>query len=152
MSRQLDRIQRLIDIRQREADAEVAQLSSSQRDVVLASGELSVAHRALQDALAQRRTLSHGAMKVDDWSTQEDWLDTLAVRQSLAAHRLATAQAHERRARARVLQAHKKKKQAEALLARLLREREMQQLRAERRLEDEGAQRLGYRGVAEDES
>ncbi len=152
MSRQLERIHRLIEIRQREVDGEVRQLAATQQEVIAAAAVLNAARDALQQALDARRDMAGGVMVVEEWRSLEDWLETLGVRQSLAAHRLATAHAHERRARARVAQAHKKKKQAEALLARLLRERDVQLLRADRRQEDESAQRVGRRQHSSDDS
>jgi flagellar export protein FliJ len=150
MDRQSTKIQRLIELRQREVDTELSHLTSARRDVTQAEGELTQVRIALQQALEERRQLAHSAMDVNAWRNQEEWLETLAVRQTRAANNLASVKVQERRAVARVTLAHKKKKQAEMLMERLQRARQLEAVRAERKLEDEIALRHTMRRRSEE--
>lgn len=150
MDRQSTKIQRLIELRQREVDAELSQLASVRRDVTQAESELTQVRLALQQALEERRQLAHSAMDVDAWRSQEEWLETLAVRQTRAANNLAAVKVQERRAVAKVSVAHKKKKQAEMLMERLQRARQLEVVRAERKQEDELALRHTMRRRSEE--
>ncbi len=141
MDRQSLKIQRLIELRQREVDAELSHLAAVRREVAQAEAELTQVRLALQEALEERRRLAHSAMDVNAWRSQEEWLETLAVRQARAANNLSATKVQERRAVAKVGVAHKKKKQAEMLLERLQRARALEVVRAERKQEDELAQR-----------
>lgn len=145
MDRQTVKIQRLIELRQREVDNELSHLSSARREVTEAEAELSRVRLALQQALEERRRLAFGAMDVNVWRSQEEWLDSLAQRQSRAANQVAAAKVQERRAVARVALAHKKKKQAEMLMERLNRAQHLRATRLERKQEDEVAQRQTVR-------
>lgn len=150
MDRQSTKIQRLIELRQREVDMELSHLASVRREVAQAENELTQVRIALQQALEERRQLAHGAMDVNAWRNQEEWLETLAVRQTRAANGLAAVKVQERRAVAKVSLAHKKKKQAEMLMERLQRAAQVKVVRAERKQEDELALRHTMRRRSEE--
>lgn len=152
MDRQSIKIQRLIELRQRDVDAELSHLASARRDVALAEAELAQVRLLLQQALEERRHLAYAAMDVTTWRSQEEWLETLALRQARAANSVATAKVQERRAVARVATAHKKKKQAEMLMERLVRAQKLKAVRVERKHEDELAQRYAQRNAAKEHS
>lgn len=145
MDRQTNKIQRLIELRQREVDGELSHLAAVRREVALAESELTQVRLALQQALEERRQLAHANMDVNAWRNQEEWLETLAVRQARAANQVSAAKVQERRAVAKVNVAHKKKKQAEMLMDRLQRAAQVKAVRAERKQEDEVAQRYALR-------
>jgi flagellar export protein FliJ len=150
MDRQSIKIQRLIELRQREVDAEVSHLAAVRREVTQAENELTQVRIALQQALEERRQLAHSAMDVNAWRSQEEWLETLAVRQTRAANNLAAVKVQERRVVAKVSVAHKKKKQADMLMERLQRAQQLQVVRAERKQEDELALRHTMRRRSEE--
>lgn len=150
MDRQSIKIQRLIELRQREVDAEVSHLAAVRREVTQAENELTHVRIALQQALEERRQLAHSAMDVNAWRSQEEWLETLAVRQTRAANNLAAVKVQERRVVAKVSVAHKKKKQADMLMERLQRAQQLQVVRAERKQEDELALRHTMRRRSEE--
>lgn len=150
MDRQSTKIQRLIELRQREVDTELSHLSAARLEVAQAESELTQVRVAMQQALEERRQLAHAAMDVDSWRNQEEWLETLAMRQTRAATKLAGAKVQERRAVAKVSLAHKKKKQAEMLMERLQRAQHLGVTRAERKQEDELAQRHTMRRRSEE--
>lgn len=143
MDRQTQKIQRIIELRQKEVDTELSHLATTRREVVRAESDLTEVRVALQQALEERRQMSAAAMDVDLWRNQEEWLETLAVRQTRAANTLAAVKVQERRAVAKVSLAHKKKKQAEMLMERLQRAHQLEQARKERKQEDE----LGLRQI-----
>lgn len=152
MDRQTNKIQRLIELRQREVDAELSHLAAARRDVALAESELTQVRLALQQALEERRQLAHSNMDVNAWRNQEEWLETLAVRQARAANQVSAAKVQERRAVAKVSVAHKKKKQAEMLMERLEQAARVKAVRAERKQEDELAQRHALRRSSGEDS
>lgn len=94
--------------------------------------------------------MMNGALDVNAWRNLEEWMETLSIRQAKAANDVAVAKVHERRAVARLGVAHKKKKQADMLLERLERARRLTAVRAERKQEDELAQRHVLRRAKED--
>src|SRR5690606_1514003 len=137
MDRQSQKIQRLIELRQKEVDTELSHLAATRREVTRAEGELTEVRVALQQALEERRQMAATAMDVELWRNHEEWLETLAVRQTRAANHLAGVKVQERRAVAKVSLAHKKKKQAEMLMERLQRAHQLERGRKERKQEDE---------------
>jgi flagellar export protein FliJ len=152
MDRQSSKIQRLIELRQRDVDSELSHLAAARREVTVAETDLSQVRLELQQALEERRQMAFGEMDVNQWRTQEEWLDTLALRKARAANQVAAAKIHERRAAARVALAHKKKKQAEMLMDRLLRAHQLEATRLERKQEDELTQRHAMRQGSKGES
>ncbi len=152
MDRQSTKIQRLIELRQRDVDSELGHLAAARREVTVAETDLSQVRVELQQALEERRQMAFGEMDVNQWRTQEEWLETLALRQARAANQVAAARIQERRATARVALAHKKKKQAEMLMDRLRRAQQLKATRIERKQEDELTQRHAMRQGSKGES
>lgn len=144
MDRQTIKIQRLVELRQRDVDSELSHLAAARRDVNLAEAELAQVRVELQQDLEERRRIAIGAMDVNEWRNQEEWLETLAIRQVRAANQVAATKVQERRAVARVALAHKKKKQAEMLMERLQHAQQLRATRTERKQEDELAQRHAF--------
>lgn len=150
MDRQTTKIRKLIELRQRDVDSELSHLSVARREVARSEAELARVRMELQQALEERRTMMNGALDVNAWRNLEEWMETLSIRQAKAANDVAVAKVHERRAVARLGVAHKKKKQADMLLERLERARRLTAVRAERKQEDELAQRHVLRRAKED--
>lgn len=150
MDRQATKIQKLIELRQRDVDSELSHLSAARREVARSETELARVRLELQQALEERRAMMHGALDVNVWRNLEEWLENLSIRQAKAANDVAVAKVQERRAVARLGVAHKKKKQADMLLERLEHARRLTAARAERKQEDELAQRHVLRRAKEE--
>lgn len=142
MSRQAQRIERLIELRQRDIDQELARLGVARRELALAQEELTGLQTRVRAALDERQRLTAGMLDVQSWMALQDWLETLAVKEQRAQRQLANAKLQERKAVARVANAHRKKEQAGLLKERIMQSLKLKQIRAERRVDDEIAGRL----------
>lgn len=145
MDRQAQRIARLIELRQRDIDQELARLGIARRELSLAQEELAEVQSGLHAALAERARLAEGVLDVEYWMSLQEWLETLAIKEQRAQRQLVTARMQERKAVARVANAHRKKEQAELLKERIMQSLKLKQIRAERRADDEIAGRLALR-------
>jgi flagellar biosynthesis chaperone FliJ len=142
MDREFSRAARLIEVRERERAAALTELQRALADEAVAIANEQAARAALVEAERVRAELAHGPSLVVDYLSQEDWLETLALRHALARHKLQQARGVVRRHQARVKAAQMRLKQAELLRERLEQARRARLLRIERRAEDEIAQRI----------
>ncbi len=109
MNRQAQRIERLIELRQRDIDQELARLGVARRELSLASEELAVIQSSLHAALEERRQMTSGTLDVQSFMALSEWLETLTMKEQRAQRQLATAKLQERKAVARVANAHRKR-------------------------------------------
>lgn len=142
MNRQAQRIERLIELRQRDIDQELARLGVARRELSLAAEELAEIQGSLRKALDERRRMTSGMLDVQSFMALQEWLETLTIKEQRASRQLATAKLQERKAVARVANAHRKKEQAQLLKERIMQSLRLKQIRAERRTDDEIAGRL----------
>jgi flagellar biosynthesis chaperone FliJ len=145
MNRQAQRIERLIEIRQRDIDQELALLGVARRELSLAQEELAEVRNRLRAALEERSQLAAGILDVQHWMGLQEWLETLNVKEQRALRQLSVVKMQERKAVARVANAHRKKEQAVLLKERIMQSLKLKQIRAERRADDEIAGRLALR-------
>ena len=145
MNRQAQRIQRLIELRKRDIDQELARLGVARRELTLAQDELAQVQQALRTALEERRQLTSGILDVQSWMSLQEWIETLTIKEQRAQRQFASCKMQERKAVARVANAHRKKEQAELLKERIMQSLKLKQIRAERRADDEVAGRLAVR-------
>lgn len=145
MNRQAQRIERLIELRQRDVDQELARLGVARRELSLAQEELNEIQTGLRAALEERRKQMSGMLDVHSWMALQEWIETLTSKEQRAQRVFATARLQERKAVARVANAHRKKEQAQLLKERIMQSLRLKQIRAERRSEDEIAGRLAQR-------
>lgn len=148
MDRQAQRIARLIELRQRDVDQELARLGIARRELSVAQEELDEVQRGLNAALEERARLATGILDVEYWMSLQEWLETLTIKEQRAQRQLVNAKMQERRAVARVANAHRKKEQAELLKERIMQSLKLKQIRAERRADDEIAGRFAFRRSA----
>jgi flagellar biosynthesis chaperone FliJ len=99
----------------------------------------------LRAALDERRKQMSGMLDVHSWMALQEWIETLTSKEQRAQRVFATARLQERKAVARVANAHRKKEQAQLLKERIMQSLRLKQIRAERRSEDEIAGRLAQR-------
>jgi flagellar biosynthesis chaperone FliJ len=145
MSRQAQRIERLIELRQRDVDQELARLGVARRELSVAQDEAAQIQHALKTALDERRHLASGLLDVQSWTSLQEWIETLTIKDQRAQRQLASYKMQERKAVARVATAHRKKEQAQLLKERIMQSLKLKQIRAERRSDDEIAGRLAVR-------
>jgi flagellar export protein FliJ len=142
MDHELSRVGRLIELRERERTTEVKEFQRTQAEEQAASLVEQAALQQLLEAEARRNQLAQTPTQVSDYLSQEDWIETLALRHAAARQRLVQVRGALRRAGVRVKGAQMRLKQVELLRERLVRARQEVQQRIERRAEDEIAQRV----------
>lgn len=142
MKQRLKRIQRLIELRERETHQEVASLRFAQHAENVARQDEEQARQRLAQAEMRRRALATQTSSVVDYIAFEDWLETLAIKHTSLLKALQAAVSEVARVTARVRQARQKEKQVRLLLERLELEQRSAQARRERRQEDEFAQNM----------
>jgi flagellar export protein FliJ len=145
MNRQAQRIERLVELRQKDIDQELLRLGTARRELSQAQEELAEIQGNLHRALEERRQLASALLDVQAWMSLQEWLETLTIKEQRAQRQLASAKMQERKAVARVANAHRKKEQAELLKERIMQSLKLKQVRAERRADDEIAGRLAVR-------
>jgi flagellar export protein FliJ len=131
------RIQRLKEIRTRDVQRAVAELSQALAVLATCEARVKETREALQRAEMERRSLSARATTAAEYIEFEAWLDTVSL-QHLAARRAELQQKiRVERQRELLKQLRVKEKQVELLLERLLERRLRAEQRAERRRDDE---------------
>jgi flagellar export protein FliJ len=142
MDHELSRVSRLIELRERERAVEVKEFQRAQAEEQDAVALEQAALQQLLEAEAHRNQLAQAPTQVSDYLSQEDWIETLALRHAAARQRVVQTRGVLRRAVARVKGAQMRLKQVELLRERLVSARQEALQRVERRAEDEIAQRV----------
>lgn len=133
------RLKRLVDLRAKEVDQRVKELSHAKTRENQMERELANAREQRQRELDARNERARAGLPAGDWGQAESWLVGLAQKE-LAAHKqreLATREVVG--ARGRVAEAMVEREKIERLVGRVAEEMKKAQIRVERKNEDEHA-------------
>jgi flagellar export protein FliJ len=146
-----ERLKRLVDLRAKEVDLRVKQLSVARTRETKSEEELAHARAERQRELDARNERARAGLPAGDWGQAENWLTGLAQKELVAQKQRELASREVSGARGRVTQAMVEREKIERLMGRVAAEMRKDQDRAERKSEDEhasihGAQRRSHDG------
>ncbi len=142
------RIGRLIEVRERELNQELAELGRARHEEKSAEHAVEAARSARKSALAKREGLASAERQGRDWVDQDDWVAHLDLRLDVALAELARVVAETTRVHQRVTAAYKAVQQLESLAQRLAQEERTAAERSEQKQSDEFASRMVTGGRA----
>lgn len=141
MSTRGKRIEKVIDLRGKELDKRVAELSQQKQREAEARRAAELEREELLRASETRMKLASAPITANTWIEANEWLKTRTVKAELAETQAVKARLGTERARAHVMNARTNLKKVEVLGTRIENEEREKRERIERRLEDEFAAR-----------
>lgn len=138
MSPRRTRIEKVVTLREKELDKRVAQLSEQRAAEQRALTAEEQKKLEMEEASESRMRLTGGeALSASSWIEANEWLQSRQKRHEQARVETARAQVETRKAQGAVMTARTDLKKVELLSERIQHQEEQEQLKAERRLEDE---------------
>lgn len=133
------RLQRLVDMRAKEVDRRVKELTSARTRETKLAEELAQAQAERQRELDARNERARNGLPAGDWGQAENWLTGLAQKELAAQRQREMASREVVGARGRVTNAMVEREKIELLMGRLAAEMRKEENRVERKNEDEHA-------------
>ncbi|HMJ53517.1 MAG TPA: flagellar export protein FliJ [Polyangiaceae bacterium] len=133
------RLQRLVDMRAKEVDRRVKELTSARTRETKLAEELAQAQAERQRELDARNERARNGLPAGDWGQAENWLTGLAQKELAAQRQREMASREVVGARGRVTDAMVEREKIELLMGRLAAEMRKEENRVERKNEDEHA-------------
>jgi len=130
-----DKLKRLMDVRSKQLESRVTDLSSARTRQSEVERKLAEAKQRKQDALSARKT--RGSVPAADWGQAENWLLGLSEQESKAKAQNDAASRAVLQARAEVARAKREQDKIQLLLDRMVAEEKHAESRAARKLEDD---------------
>ncbi len=147
MSARSARLRKLLDLRQKQLDECVVELTRAREREQQAALRAENEARELESALERRSSLAETAALSDRWSSENDWIELRGSYHEAATAALCKAQLSRQRAHGEVLHARSQLKKMEVLQDRLRREEQRAEERKDQRLHDELSQKNASRGA-----
>jgi flagellar export protein FliJ len=140
-----DKIKRLMDVRSKQLETRVGDLSSARTRQSEGELRLAQAQKHKLEALSARR--ARGSVPAADWGHAENWLQGLSEQELRAKAQTDAASRAVLQARAEVARAKREQDKIQLLLDRMGAEAKGAETRAERKLEDDlSSSRLANKG------
>jgi flagellar export protein FliJ len=133
------RLKRLVDVRAKEIDRRVKELTSARTRETAREEELVQARAERRRELDARNERARGGLPAGDWGQAENWLTGLAQKELAAQRQREMASREVVGARGRVAEAMVEREKIELLMGRLAAEMRKEANRVERKSEDEHA-------------
>jgi flagellar export protein FliJ len=142
------RLKRLVDLRAKEVDKRVKELSQARTRENQMERELTEARAERQRELEARNERARAGLPAADWGQAENWLLGLAQKEVLAQRQRELATRDVVGARGRVADAMVEREKIERLMGRVADEMKKAEIRVERKNEDEHASMRGAKNAA----
>lgn len=133
------RLKRIVDLRAKEVDRRVKELSMARTLENKREEELAQARAERQRELDARNERARAGLPAGDWGQAENWLTGLAQKELVAQRQREMASREVVGARGRVTEAMVEREKIERLMGRVAAEMRKEENRAERKSEDEHA-------------
>ena len=133
------RLKRLVDLRAKEVDRRVKELTLARTRETEREEELSRARAERERELQARHERARNGLPAGDWGQAENWLTGLAQKELTAQRQREVASREVVGARGRVTEAMVEREKIELLMGRLAAEMRKEEHRVERKNEDERA-------------
>jgi flagellar export protein FliJ len=137
MSARRNRIEKVVQHRNKELDKRIVELQEHKRREEAARLTAEREREEMLKASESRLKLTEAPLSANEWVLANEWLRTRSAQAEIAANQAAKARVGTERARDHVLHARTDLKKVEVLSERIGAEESAQQERADRRLEDE---------------
>ena len=142
------RLKRLIDLRAKEVDRRVKELSLARTRESKMEEELAKMRAQRQQELAARDERARVGISAGDWGQAETWLTGLTQKEQIVQRQREMAAREVVGARGRVAQAMVEREKIELLMNRVVTEQRKEETRIERKNEDEHASMQGVHRAA----
>jgi flagellar export protein FliJ len=142
------RLKRIVDLRAKEVDRRVKELSQARTRENQMAQELEEARAQRQRELDLRNERAQAGLPAGDWGQAETWLVGLAQKEAIAEKQRELATREVVGARGRVAEAMVEREKIERLVGRVADEMRKEQVRVERKNEDEHASIHGAKSAA----
>lgn len=133
------RLKRLVDVRAKEVDRRVKELTSARARETKLAEELAQTQAERQREVDARNERARNGLPAGDWGQAENWLTELAQKELAAQKQREMASREVVGARGRVTDAMLEREKIELLMGRLAAEMRKEENRVERKNEDEHA-------------